>query len=516
MFFLPKALHSVAETVAPRLVNAAINARVSTILWGNGDTTGLVLSPEKERNAELPINALGLDVLGRIFVVLRAGSDPRVRTMAGCSAQHARIMVTGPILQFAMDDISVQWAKSVPLSVRAIVVQENQLLLSRLCNYADKIICLELRINGCRDNHNHEDWMAGPLSVVFPRIKTLSIGVDYSLSGGNPPVWSFPALSHLTLNFPVGWMQNSCNTARLTSLELVSSRPCFKRVIPADHLRAFREIRQLTISSPFSITISQPIVLPSLVQLTITGSLQWLATCPLSLPNPEQFWLAANISECATMLHRGTLDCPKKPFVSLRILDADGDADSLPWLFRGLALFTKPAPSILLQVHDVSTTRSEHLLTITARLDHGGQPPWMLELLYRSPSLAPTLLPDIFAFESLCVAQALTLRNFILGREESWVPMLRQMNALRTLVLNTSYSPGLIVRRGQWLDICHEPPAVPDSDVRFIELVIAYLEGRDCPLEVFEMKECFHFTASEMKLIRKLVNHVEWDDAGAF
>ncbi|KAJ7121626.1 hypothetical protein C8R44DRAFT_981689 [Mycena epipterygia] len=190
--------------------------------------------------------------------------------------------------------------------------------------------------------------------------------------------------------------------------------------------------------------------------------------------------------------------------------------------------------------------------------------PWTLELLHgytwiSGTGTLATLLPYIFQSDVMRAAQALTLRNYTFGREESWVPMLRHLTSLRTLVLDgapvakmfwvlqekptsipaphTSASNdndqrdldvpvcprlecvallGIDCSVGRWLDMCHEPPTREGADICFIELVIAYLEGRERPLEVFEMKECLQFAATDIKLIQRPVNHVEWDRMGAF
>ncbi|KAJ6576165.1 hypothetical protein DFH09DRAFT_1311599 [Mycena vulgaris] len=258
------------------------------------------------------------------------------------------------------------------------------------------------------------------------------------------------------------------------------------------------------------------------------------------------------------MLHPGVLECFKKPRVSLRI----PEVEAIQWLLRGLALFAKPAPSIVLGIHDVSVTGSVNLVTVTGCADGsiGGPPSWDLHVLHHYPLsnrdisvLTRQLLPPIFQAHPMFAAHTLTLRNCTFGTEDSWVPILSRMTSLRTLIFKRTPSRrfsghywktgplaawrgrsgsepelpvcpalqhvvlhGIDCSAGRWLDMCRVFPWPAGTDTRFLELVIAYLEGRVVPLEVLEMKECLNFTATEVKLIRRLVKRVEWDEVGSF
>ncbi|KAJ7121657.1 hypothetical protein C8R44DRAFT_853181 [Mycena epipterygia] len=410
MPFLPKSLRSVAKSrsVAPKpAVSAAITA---------------------EHNADIPINALGLDILGQIFVVLRAESDVWIGRPGDLSCMHVshvcalwRVAALGtPELWSQVSfcnpswiDICVQRAKTVPLTIRAIVVEDNHLLLSRLLSYADNIISLKLHIHSHgQDEQKLKDWITGPLSVAFPH-----------------------DVVHWYGRFTVWWQF-----------------------------------------------------------LTITGSMAGHLSA-LFAKSRGVIVRHQQLGQRGHAVHQS--------LHTLRIRDAD----ALYRFLRNLKLFAERAPAIVLEVHDISTIRrSAHLLTMTASPEDGSAPAWSLELFNRYPSqdrntgmLAITLLPEIFESEPLCAACTLTLRNYTFHREESWVPILRHLTHLHTLVLD--HAPiaevfwalqekptprkatiseesfrreprapvcrklervvllGIDCSVGRWLDILHEPPA---------------------------------------------------------
>ncbi|KAJ7200407.1 hypothetical protein GGX14DRAFT_330133, partial [Mycena pura] len=133
-----------------------------------------------------------------------------------------------------------------------------------------------------------------------------------------------------------------------------------------------------------------------------------------------------------------------------------------------------------------------------------------------------------------------------------WGPFLRRLKGLQTLAGNGSPPAGLfwnLVRQlesggdapllpslrtikiinvncsaGNWLPQLLRRPANPDAlpinshfdldNTRFLELLICYLELRSSPLQRLSFWECFSYTGSEIKLLRRLVEDVVWDGRG--
>ncbi|KAJ6571293.1 hypothetical protein B0H19DRAFT_659074 [Mycena capillaripes] len=446
--------------------------------------------------------------------------------------------------------------------------------LSRILNYTNKIICLELHINAYGMNGDLlSTFFSNSLSHVFPRVQRLFIRLEESpTTHGLSAKWSFPALRHLTLGCRQEMIQNCYDPGRLTSLELFSSSFSTQR-IPQSNLQAFRDIRYLTITGPLRLEITAPMVLPNVIQLTMLGPIGWEARCPLSLPNLEELSFNATSSECDKMLYSCTLDCPKKPHVTLRVLEIH----SIRRLLRALAYFAAPAPSVMLEVQDVSGVdwhgsnpmacairwRGAYLVTLTGRpLGACANPSWTLELLHPyarlgneddSTSLFKLIAQSFQAHDLITELHTLTLRNciFCRGRSwESWVPVFQYMTSLRTLVIEgapvaeiflalqhknlktVKYKPwssdkdsegallpapehvalqGIDCSEGRGLSIDPLVRADRNLDLRFLEFVLAYLYGRDKPLELFEMKGCCNINPAEVEVIRRLVTRVEGD-----
>ncbi|KAJ7768930.1 hypothetical protein B0H16DRAFT_1882079 [Mycena metata] len=525
------------------------------------------------QNATLPVNSVGADVLGLIFVFLRAESDLWIGSPGDLSClyvshvcalwRHAALSTPElwaqvPFCNARWTDICLERAKAVSLCFRAILVMENHELLSRILGHAKRFARLDLHIHG---NGMYEEdlaaWSAGALSTVFPAVKQLSLGVGHTARVASGFAWSFPALQHVTLRASVSLIENSCDPTQIISLE------SFPRSLYHSHdnisLQTFRHIKHLTITGPFRIDLIAPITLPHVWECT--------AESHLSLPRLEELSLNASSSGCSNMLQRGILHCPQRPRVRMQI----NDTENMFWLMHWLSLFAQQAPSISVEVQDVSESQVNtlahiprfwdiSLLIVTGQSDYNSRSAcWRIEFahpyLIRVSDKAATdellkAISDILHQDPISnTVNSLTLRNSIFrkGQGCSWIPVLQHFKCLQTLILaapipelfqallakpptNSDKSdPAELVRpvlqslehivfdgldcfAQGWLETFHEPSAGFQPNTRFLGLLIAYLDERNKPLETFEVKRCFNLTAAEMDLIRKRVTHFEWDE----
>ncbi|KAJ7768908.1 hypothetical protein B0H16DRAFT_1781060 [Mycena metata] len=533
------------------------------------------------QNATLPVNSVGADVLGLIFVFLRADSDLWIGPPGDLSClyvshvcalwRHAalntpELWAQVPFCNARWTDICLERAKAVTLCFRAILVMQNHELLSRILGHAKRIGRLDLHIHG---NSMYEEdlaaWSAGALSTVFPAVKQLSLGVDTARVPSGF-AWSFPVLQHVTLGASVSLIENSCDPTQIISLEL------FSRSLYHSHdnvsLQTFRHIKHLTITGPFRIDLIAPITLPHVVEFSITGPLQWECTAEshLSLPRLEELSLNASSSGCSNILQRGILHCPQRPRVRMQI----NDTKNMFWLMHWLSFFAQQAPSISVEVQDVSesqvNTRAHvprfwdiSLLIVTGRSDQNSRTAcWRIEFAhpYLVSDKAATdhllrAISDIFHQDPISnMVNSLTLRNSIFRRGQgcSWIPVLQHFKCLQTLILEVPIpelfqallakpptdsdksDPAELVRpvlkslehivfdcldcsAEGWFKMCHG--AATRSRTRFLGIVIAYLDERTKPLGTFEVKKCFNLTITEMDLIKKRVTHFEWDGHGS-
>jgi hypothetical protein len=401
------------------------------------------------------------------------------------------------------------------------------------------------------------DLLPGP----FPHLTDLSIE-NYSFCAPNIPVQPdvppFPALRSLFMCTNISYLPPL--PGQLVSLEIYCTGwqlvPWDGFALALGQLQQLHELKLSGFSAPPSSHI-RPISLPTLRDLHLSGTPKHCTQFIEALDSPKlrRFNLhLSNFDNLPALYRTFSVRMPKPP-KCMMITREDGCTAGGNDLF----LCTPSAPNV--QTASIAFTYANERWPRDVAFDAWLS--WIVPNMQGDLALATIFasLPELAWLEHL---EWLWVRNCCIIPAALWRPFLDRLVGLQTLAANGSPPAGLfwaLVRdlesthvpatgegeagtgtggcvllpamqtikilgvhcgEGNWLPQLRysNPSELPTNsyfdldNTRFLELLICYLELRPTPLASLVMNECFGYTGSEVKLLRRLVGTVLWDGWG--
>ncbi|KAJ7101324.1 hypothetical protein B0H15DRAFT_927158 [Mycena belliarum] len=484
------------------------------------------------RNERLPIGRLPPEILSEVFMSLCAACELFDHSWVACShvsSAWRQISLSIPDLWAHVVFSSPRWinvcierSKSALLIIEVNMITvaiKSRLLQKLVCDVvqlADRVGRITLRFLDL------DEQLARLLAGPFPRMTSMSLE---RTSLWNSPIIPagltaepYPSLQNLVVS-SASWFLPPLPT-HLVSLELEIDNIIYVQWgLFAEALQRLSALRTLTLSEFPLPPDSSP-----LPRLPLPG----LKTLDLSA-SPERCTRFVQILECT--------DTPQYIF-TLR------STSSIATLFRTVLSGLSRAPTSMF-LHRLGSTQAAFGLVYDDVRDH--------RVLYADIcftwmfTLSDSDFAEVFAAVSglswLDGIRWFLLANWNTIPQSSWAPLLLRLVSLQSLVVSGRPSSGLfwdLVQRleddpsdgflpalseielstvdcsaGGWLTRRPGINAYFDLDgARFLEVLICYLELRTPKLGSLRVNRCFNYTGAEVKLLRRLVDVVEWDGAG--
>ncbi|KAJ7936098.1 hypothetical protein B0H13DRAFT_1853792 [Mycena leptocephala] len=537
----------------------------------SGATPFIVFDPppkpplDPEHNAKVPISRLPPDIVADIFLLMCERSVAEYSWIA-CShvcLSWRRIVLDTPLLWSHIVFKSRAWVSAClqrSKSSLLVVSADTRLplvetLVCDVLKMAERIARIHLKFPVL--SQRVLDLLSGP----FPNLTHLSIE-NYSFCALNIPVQPdvppFPALRSLFMCTNISYLPPL--PSQLVSLEIHCTGwqpvPWDSFALALGQLQQLCELKLSGFSAPPSSHI-RPISLPVLRDLHLSGSpkhcTQFIEV--LASPKLRRFNLhLSNFDNLPALYRTLSVRIPKPPKCMVMTRDNGCTADG-----KDLFLWTPCAANV--QTASIAFTYANERWPRDVPLDACLS--WIVPNVHSDLALA-TIFAALPEFTWLGHLEWLCVHNWCTIPAALWRPFLDRLLGLQTLAANGFPPAGLfwaLVRdlesthgpasgegeagtgtggcallpamqtikilsvdcgEGNWLpQLRHSNPAgLPTNsyfdldNTRFLELLICYLELRPTPLASLVMDECFGYTGSEVKLLRRLVGSVLWDGWG--
>ncbi|KAJ7478733.1 hypothetical protein B0H11DRAFT_2028485 [Mycena galericulata] len=522
--------------------------------------------PDPEHNAKLPISRLPPDIVAEIFLLMCEHSFAEYSWIA-CShvcLAWRRIALDMPLLwshvvfkSHAWVSACLQRSKSSLLIVTADTgLPLVETLVCDVLKTTERIARIHLKLPVY--SQRVMDLLSGP----FPDLTDLSID-NYSFCAPNilvqPDVPPFPALRSLCMYTNISYLPPL--PSQLVSLEIYCTdwQPIRwdSLAFALGQLQQLHQLKLSGFSDPPSSHI-RPISLPVLRDLHLSGSPKHCTQFIEALDSPKlrRFNLHLSNSEDLPALYRTfSARMPKPPKCMMIDLHNGCTAGG-----NDLLLWTPSAANV--QTASIALTYANERWPRDVALDACLS--WIVPNVHGDLVLATIFaaLPEFAWLEHL---EWLGASNLCTIPAALWRPFLDRLAGLQTLNVNRSPPAGLfwaLVRdleskhvpasgegetgtgsgdgcallpvmqtikiigvhcsEGNWLPQLRNsnPAGLPTNsyfdldNTRFLELLICYLELRPAPLASLVIEDCFGYTGSEVKLLRRVVGRVLWDGWG--